>query len=366
MRILWINHRDIKHPEAGGAEVRQYEIAKQLVKAGHRVSLLCERVAGMPAREKLDGVEIVRLGNKYLVHLIIPLYVLRHYREFDVIIDDVAHAVPWYSPLVTKTPVIAQIHHVHQAVLDVEFPAFASWPIKQLERSVAKVYRNFITVSRSTKMELIRTFGIHPKRIAVVPNGVDLEKYKPGIKESKPTVLWVGRVKKYKRLDHLLEAFKIVKKKIPESQLVVIGHGENLYDAFKYAKKLELNDVWFLGKVDDKKKIYWMQRAWIIVSTSMVEGWGLVVTEAAACRTPAVAYRVPGVSDSIIDGLTGLLVSPGDIRELAEAIIRLLRDDDYRDYLGENALKRAQNYGWNFISKEFERSVVNFLYEENT
>ena len=73
MRILWINHRDPRHPEAGGAEVRLYEIGKRLAKMGHEVTLLCEKVNGLPAEETLDGIHVKRAGNKFTIHLIARL-----------------------------------------------------------------------------------------------------------------------------------------------------------------------------------------------------------------------------------------------------------------------------------------------------
>ncbi|RLE47529.1 MAG: glycosyltransferase family 1 protein, partial [Candidatus Methanomethylicota archaeon] len=115
-----------------------------------------------------------------------------------VIIDDIAHAVPWYSPLVTKTPVIAQIHHIHQEVVYIELPKPFAWIVSCAERTIAKVYKHFIAVSQSTKEELVRRFNIDPDRVSVIPNGVDLEKYRPGRKDPKPTILWVGRIKNTK------------------------------------------------------------------------------------------------------------------------------------------------------------------------
>ncbi|MET1160152.1 MAG: glycosyltransferase family 4 protein [Thermoprotei archaeon] len=156
MRILWINHRDPKHPQAGGAEVRLYEIARRLVKMGYEVTVLCEKVDGLPGEEVLEGIRIRRIGGRASIHLLAPLYVRKHGHEYDVIVDDIAHAVPWYSPLVTKTPVVAQIHHVHQDVVYIELPKPLAWIVGRAEKTIAKVYRHFIAVSQSTKEELVR------------------------------------------------------------------------------------------------------------------------------------------------------------------------------------------------------------------
>ena len=254
MRILWINHRDPKHPQAGGAEVRLYEIARRLVKMGHEVTVLCEKINGLPNEEVLEGIRIKRMGSRTSIHFLAPFYVKKHGHKYDIIIDDIAHAVPWYSPLITKTPVVAQIHHVHQDVVYVELSKPLAWTVSRAEKTIAKVYEHFIAISQSTKEELVKRFSINPDKITVVPNGVDLERYRPGPKDPRPTILWVGRIKKYKNLDHLLKAYKIVKQKIPDAQLIIIGTGDQEQKMKELAKRLELKDVHFIGKVPEKEK----------------------------------------------------------------------------------------------------------------
>jgi len=357
MRILWINHRDLKHPQAGGAEVRLYEIARRLVRRSHEITVLCEKAGGLLSEEVLEGIRIKRIGGSASIHLLAPLYVGKHGHEYDVIIDDIAHAVPWYSPLVTKAPVIAQIHHVHQDVVYVELSKLSAWIISRAERTIAKVYKHFIAVSQSTKEELVKRLGIDPNRVAVVSNGVDLEKYRPGAKDSRPTILWVGRIKKYKNLDHLLKAYKIVKQEEPDAQLIIIGTGNQEQKIKELVRKLELRDAYFLGKVPEEEKIRWMQKAWIIVSTSMVEGWGITITEAAACKTPAVAYKVPGLRDSIRHMETGILVPYENIEALAKAIIRLIEDQELWRKLAENTLNWVKQFDWNKSAERFIKVI---------
>jgi len=363
MKILWINHRDPKHPQAGGAEVRLYEIARRLVNMGHEVTVLCEKVNSLRDREFLDGIEVRRIGGKVSIHLLASLYVRKHGHKYDVIIDDIAHAVPWYSPLMTKTPVVAQIHHVHQDVVYIELSKPLAWIVSRAEKTIAKVYRYFIAVSQSTKEELVKRFSIDPDRIAVVPNGVDLEKYRPGPKDPRPTILWVGRIKRYKNLDHLLIAYKMVKQEVPDAQLVVIGTGDQEQKMRELAKKLELRDAYFLGKVSEEEKIGWIQRAWIIVSTSTIEGWGMTVTEAAACGTPAIAYDVPGLRDSVKHIEAGILVEPGDIEALTKALEQLLTDHSLRNRLAENAHRYAQQYSWDRATQTFIEIVEGVVHE---
>jgi len=357
MKILWINHRDPKHPQAGGAEVRIHQIGKRLVKMGHQITLLCEKAPHLPKEEHLDGIHIKRIAGKTLIHLLAPLYLHKHQNEYDIIIDDIAHAVPWYSPKVTRKPVIAQIHHIHQEVTHIELNNPLAHIVNKAERTIPKIYEHIITVSNSTKQELIKHFHIDPDKIEVIPNGVDLEKYKPGEKDLRPTILWVGRMKKYKNLDHLLLAYKIVKQKVPEAQLIIIGSGDQEHQMKKLAKELGLKDVHFLGYVPEEEKIMWMQKAWVIVSTSTIEGWGMTITEANACATPAIGYDVPGLRDSIKHMKTGILVQYGNIKAMAKAMIMLTEDQELWRRLAENALNWAKQFDWDKSAERFVKVI---------
>jgi len=360
MRVLWINHRDPKHPQAGGAEVRMYEIARRLVKMGHEVTVISEKVDGLPIEDNIEGVRVRRMGGRATIHILAPLYVKKHGHQYDVIIDDVAHAVPWYSQLATKTPVVAQIHHIHQEILHMELPKPLALIVGKAEKTV-KIYKQFIAVSPSTKRELVERFGISPSRVAVVPNGVDHEKYKPGPKEPIPTVLWVGRLKRYKNPHHALLAFRAVKREVPDARLVIIGAGEEEPEMRRLAKRLGLTDVHFLGKVPEEEKVKWMQKAWVLISTSAKEGWGLTVTEAAACKTPAVAYDVPGFRDAVKHMKTGILVELGRVDKLAEAVSLLLTNDKLRETLAENAYKYAQSFDWRHTASRFLRVLASLI-----
>ncbi|MEM2780672.1 MAG: glycosyltransferase family 4 protein [Candidatus Bathyarchaeia archaeon] len=353
MRILWFNHRDPSHPEAGGAEVRIREIGKRLVKMGCIVKLVCERWDGSKTFEFLDGIEVVRVAGRYGLHLLAP-FLLNGDRNFDIVVDDVAHAVPWFSSFFTRKPVVGQVHHLHESVLSLELPHYLAGFAALAERGLKYAYSVFVTVSESTRYRLIKKFCIPKERVFVVPNGVDLETYRPVCgKLSVPTVLWIGRVKRYKRVDHVLMAFKIVKEVLPDSRLIIVGEGDYLPFLKLLSKRLGLRDVVFAGRVSETVKVRLMSGAWVVVNASVVEGWGLTITEAAACGTPCVAYDVAGLRDSVKNGETGLLARDGDIKDLAEKITTVLEDDGLRKKLSKNALEYAKQFSWNKTTNEF-------------
>ena len=349
LNILWLNHRDPKHPFAGGAEVRINEIGKRLVQNGHTIKLICERWPGSKKKEFLDGIEVLRIGNKYTIHLEVPFLVNRF--NCNLIIDDMAHALPWESQFFTHKSVIGQVHHVHQDVLDFELNPIIAKALTLSERAI-KSYKSIIAVSESTKKALI-DLGVCKNRVRVIPNGVDTDFYKPMAKSPSPTILWVGRVKRYKRVDHVLLAFSLIEKKLPDAKLIIVGKGDYIENIKSFAGKLGLKNVFFPGFVGEEKKAMLMASSWVIVSSSLVEGWGMTIMESAACGTPAVAYDVAGLRDSVINNETGLLVSDGNVKSLAQNLLRVLQDEQLRIKLGNNALNRTKQFSWNTVAQEF-------------
>jgi glycosyltransferase involved in cell wall biosynthesis len=352
MKILWFNHRDLFHPEAGGAELRLHEVAKRLCRDGFGVKLYCERWANSKKEELVDGIEINRIADKFTIHLKVPF--ILNSTNYDVVIDDISHAIPWFSPLFTTKPVICQIHHLHQDVVFREFPYPYAKIIQTIERSIPHVYQNFITVSESSKKALINKFGIDENRIKIIYNGVTVERLKTTEKNPYPTLVWIGRMKRYKRIEHVLMSYKIVEKRIPASRLFVIGDGD-YYSAIKnLAGKLNLHNVVFTGKINETEKNTLISQAWALVNTSAVEGWGNTVIEGAAYGTPTIAYYVEGLKDSIQNGKTGILVENGNIVALANAIIDLLEDDTLRYNLSKKSLENSKKYDWETTVSEFE------------
>jgi glycosyltransferase involved in cell wall biosynthesis len=162
----------------------------------------------------------------------------------------------------------------------------------------------------------------------------------------------VGRIKKYKSVDHLLHAFAIVLKEQPQTRLVIIGEGDGKPRFQRIAYELHIDHATtFTGFLPVEEKVRLLNQIQIVVNTSAKEGWGLTVTEANACGTPAVASDVPGLRDAVIDGETGLLYEYGNIEQLAEKILLLLRDKHLRMRLAVGALSYAQSLTWDTSAK---------------
>lgn len=351
MKILLLNWQDIKNPMGGGAEVYLHQIFKRIASAGHSVTLFSCQFAGAPSEEVIDGINVIRKGNRNLFNYVVPLEYRSRFRheKYDIIIDDI-NKIPFYSPLYVKEPLLGMVMHLFDRSIfkEASFPA-ASY-VYAAERLALSLYRSIplVAISESTRKELL-AHGCPNDNIFLVPCAVNHTAYRqlPGIERSDPVVGYVGRIKKYKSVDHLLHAFAIVLKDIPQARLVIIGDGDSKLEFQQIANTLRINHVTtFTGYLPLEEKIRMLNQMQVVVNTSAKEGWGLTVTEANACGAPAVASNVPGLRDAVIDGETGLLYEYGNIEQLAEKILLLLRDQNLRTRLATGALAYAQSLTW--------------------
>lgn len=358
MKILVFNWRDITHPQAGGCELHLHEIGKRIVEYGHDLTLFCGAYEGCESRANVDGLEIIRKGGQYSVYaeaMFEYLSILRK-RDFDVVVDDI-NGVPFYTPLYVRKPRVAVIHHLVKEIFFRELPLVlrpigftAEWLIPAIYKKT-----DFITVSDSSKKEMIEA-GIPGRNIRIVHNGIS-GNFSPNnaLVNPNPHILYLGRLKAYKQLDHLIRAVKIIRKRIPNIELSIAGSGDAEDDLKKLANELDVKEnVKFHGFVNEEEKLRLLQSAWVFVTPSEKEGWGLTVIEANACGTPAIAYDVPGLRDSIQKNRTGILVTGDRVEDLAQNTINVLENDLLRKRLSTAALEWSKNYSW-------DKSAVKFL-----
>lgn len=368
MRILVVNWQDRLNPQAGGAEVHLHEIFGRLARRNHDVTLLCAGFAGASPRENLDGMEVHRIGGRFtFTHRAAPYFRRRLSASgFDVVVEDL-NKVPVFMPLWTGSPVVLLVHHLFgkTAFQEASFPiALATW---LLELPIPRVFRNcsVVAVSESTVRDLERR-GMRRQEMVVVPNGVDLEWYTPLEHRDafpEPTLLYLGRLKRYKRVDLIIEAVARLRGEGLGCRLLVAGKGDDAHRLQELRDRRGLqNHVDFLGFIEDQEKLDLLRRSWVHVLTSPKEGWGIANMEAAACGVPTVASDSPGLRDSVRDGETGILVPHGDVGALAGALKQLLQNDAEREAMGTAARVFAESFSWD----ESARAMEEFLQAQVT
>ena len=348
-RVLLVNWRDIKNPEAGGAEVHLHEVAMRLVRAGFACIQYSHAFPGAPLRETIDGVEVHRAGGKFLFNFAVWARVRAWCRlhAIDVILDD-SNKVPFFLPWFAPRPVVAQIHHLFGRVLFHETALPMACYVLAFESLMPAAYRRaqVLTGSESSRAELMRKgFG----KVDIAPEGADLSRYRPPANPAKRgnIIVYVGRIKRYKGLDMILEGAAALKAGFPDLELKIAGSGDDVPRLKAKAKALGM-EAWtrFLGFVSEERKVELYGEARVAVNSSLKEGWGLTSIEANACGTPVVATDVPGLCDSVRQGETGYLVPFGDAQAFAAAVRRILADPDGAAVMRERALAWAARHTW--------------------
>ena len=350
LKILIINWQDIKNPQGGGAEVHLHEIFKRIASMGHRVDLLCCEVGGMPREENIDGINIFRRGSRNLFNFHVPKLYKKEFanKQYDIIIDDI-NKIPFYTPLYVKEPVLAISHHFFGKSIFNEASLIAGLYVIFGEKLVDSIYFKtpFAVVSQST-LDEFKTRGFSTEKFEIIFNAINHKEYSMKVVEkySSPTIAFFGRLKKYKSPDHLLKAFAIVQEKIPKARLEIIGKGDFDSELKKITENLKLNNVTFHGFVTVEKKAEILSRSHIVVNTSQKEGWGITNIEANASGTPVLSANVPGLRDSVSEGVSGELYEYGNIKELSSKLINLLSDKEKLNKLSDGAITWAASFSW--------------------
>lgn len=360
MKILVANWQDRLNPQAGGAEIHLHEVFGRLAARGHEVTLLCSSFTGAAPRVRLDGIDIHRVGGRYTFNLAAPPYYRRRLGNlgFDVFVEDL-NKVPLFAPYWARGPVTLLVHHLFgtTAFQEASLPlAAATW---LLEKPIPQVYGRLptVAVSESTAQDLVAR-GFARERIAVIPNGVDLTFYSPSASSPKaadPLVLYLGRLKRYKRVDLIIRAFAPLAAQQPRARLVIAGQGDARPALETLVHELGLTgNVEFAGFVTEEQKANLFRHAWVHMLTSSKEGWGITNIEAAACGTPTIASDVPGLRDSIQDGVTGFLVPHGDVAALTSRLEEVIASLELRAHLSAQALLFAQQFAWDATVERME------------
>jgi glycosyltransferase involved in cell wall biosynthesis len=291
---------------------------------------------------------VIRKAGRYLVFPRAAFSEMMGWHGASDGLVEIWNGMPFFSPLWYRGPRMVFLHHVHAEMWGMVLPPTLARMGDLVERRLApRVYRNsrIVTLSESSRTEIVELLGLRPERISVAPPGVDARYSPAGGRSPTPLVVAVGRLVPVKRFDHLIRSLVAAKAACPELEAVIIGEGY-ARPALEALREEVGAGGWLAlpGRVDDDELVEWYRRAWLVASSSQREGWGMTLTEAAACGTPAVASAIAGHDDAVLHGESGLLVD--GIDDMAGAMIRVLTDADLRSRLSRGALARARWFTW--------------------
>jgi glycosyltransferase involved in cell wall biosynthesis len=360
VRVLLVNWQDIENPQGGGAEIHLHEIFGRLARRGHEITLMCGGWPGAPRRTRIDDMDIHRVGTRATFGVLaFPAFRTQLARiPWDIIVEDI-NKVPLYTPLWSRRRVAALVPHLFGATAFLELAAPLASAVWLAERPLGRIYRNvpFEAISESTRDDLV-VRGIPRGNIEVIYPGIDTASHTPlpGSRASRPLFVYLGRLKKYKGVHHVIRAFAAMKSR--EATLEIAGAGDYRSELEQLVRSLDLAArVRFLGRISEAEKLALLRRAWGLVFASPKEGWGITNLEAAACATPVVASNSPGIRESVRHGETGFLTPHGDIAGMAAAMDRLASSAELVEELGRQARRFAETFTWERAADETERHL---------
>ncbi len=359
-KFLAVNWRDLRNPDAGGAEVHLHEILTRLAAKGHEVTLLTTGYAGARSEEEYDGMRVLRRGSWYNANFVLARYARSWLKNnpVDLVIEDI-NKIPFFLPAWVKARVLPVVPHLFGATVFRETNFLFAGYVYLWERLIPRVFRNcrFAVISPSTREDLVRR-GIDEKKIDVVLCGLDHKTYRrlDGVtRYETPTIVHFGRMRKYKSIDVVIEAFARIRRELPDAKLLIVGDGPARANLVKLVARLQLGEsVEFTGVISTQDLVEVLNRCHLFLNASPKEGWGLTVVEANACGLPVVASDRPGLRDSVLNGRTGYLVAYGDAQAFAARALELLGNRETWEQMSAAGTEWARSLTWEKTAAEME------------
>jgi glycosyltransferase involved in cell wall biosynthesis len=355
MEILWLAHRDPLNPKAGGAEKIILEVSKRLVDRGYDITILTGGWRNCKRYEFKEGIHIYRYGVRALPHFVLPFFLMK--RHFDIVIADLGHAVPWVTPILLRKKTVVSFLHLHARSLPGQANVVLAKSITALEKLYFLFYnkQKFVTISNTSFQDLVG-LGINPKNIIKIHPGVNTGLFHPSIKTQYPSMIYYGGMRAYKRPNEAIYLLHELIKQTDNLHLTIVGEGVEKAKLESLISKLNLEtNVTFTGRINDEDLSRIVSESWLNIHTSVTEGWGISIVEAAAAGTPTVAYDVPGVSESIENGMNGLRVKDGDRDALKNAALTILNDPKAWSVKAKEAIKK---YSWDKTAQSWENLIL--------
>lgn len=347
-RVHVLAWRDLVDIEAGGSELHAARVLALWSEAGLEVTMRTSYAQGHPYVGERDGYRIVRKHGRLMVFpTTVISEILGGLGPRDAIVE-IWNGVPFLTPIWARRPRSTWIHHVHRDMWEMVLEPGLARAGKFFERRVAPpLYRRtpIVTLSESSREEIIDYLHLPSRNVRVVPPGIDERFHPDGNRSHTPLVVSVGRLMPSKRFEDLIDSMAEVRRSVPDVELVIVGDGyERPMLEARVAAVGAQSWIRLAGRVSDEELLSLYRRAWLVASASIAEGWGMTLTEAAGCGTPAVATNIAGHRDSVDPDRSGILTdSP---RAFTEAITAVLSDTALRERLSRGALEHAARLTW--------------------
>lgn len=361
MRIVWFSWKDRSHPLAGGAETVSGEIMDRLVRDGHSVKLITAMHTGAKEHETVEGLEIIRLGNRFTVYAKARRYFTENLSDWPDLVIDEMNTIPFGSAFVSKQKNVLLAYQLareiwfYQMFFPVSLVGYLAEPLYL--RLLSKKYSTVLTESNSTKQDM-QKYGFQAKNIQTFRVGMALKPLdKLSEKQNQRIVLSLGAMRPMKRTLHAVKAFESARDKDSSLRMVIAGDTSGKYaqNVLSYiASSRHTSAIEVKGRVSNDVRLELMQTASVILVTSVKEGWGLIITEANSQGTPAIAYNVDGLRDSVKDNETGLLVANNDFATMGKAIVELINNPSKYETLRQKAWQWSKEF-------TFENSYQDFM-----
>lgn len=345
-RIHTLAWRDLADPDAGGSEVHADEFMRRWADRELDVTHRTSAARGLPVEDDRNGYRVVRRGSRYTVFpRAVIAEITRGMGPYDALVE-IWNGVPWFSPVWCRRPHVTMFHHVHGPMWDQVMPGPLAPAGRFLEaRFAPPFYRRSLTVTPSdaTRDELL-LLGFQPDRVRAFANGVD-ERFSPGgARSTTPSLVAVGRLAPVKRFDRVIDAAIEARQHVPELRLDIIGQGPLHHELLDQIDRADARSwIRLRGRVTDAELIEAYRSAWLVVGGSIAEGWGLSLTEGAACGTPCVATDISGHRSSVRAEASGVLTAP---EALGATIVDVLTDEHRLERLRTGALEWAASLSW--------------------
>lgn len=346
LRILILTDRDWEHPQAGGTGTFLLGLIEEWLADGHDVTVFAGSFEGAKRYdEPRPSLRVHRAGGRLTVFSRAAAATLRGLGHDADVVLEVCNGIAFFTPLwpTLRKPRVLLVFHVHQGHYVAELGRRGAIAAFFLERfPLATLYQKtpVVTISQDSKTAL-EAIGVDHARITVAQPGLDSRTLSLRDKTPAPTLVYLGRLKQYKRIELLLDLVR----DLPGVTLHIAGAGGHEPALRQYASQVGIEArLVFHGFVTEEQKAHLLGTSWLAVTASSAEGWSFSVVEAAASGTPTAALSVGGLKESVVDGETGILAE--DYESLLERTRRILEDPEELSRLSSAALERSRMFTW--------------------